>query len=234
MTQTSKQELAFEIALILYESEEAYPVDFEVAWQWLGYSNKGNAKRFLVKNFVENEDYRVIRIEKSASGGGLTHREDIYLTANCLKEMGMMSGTTKGKEVRNYFLQCEALAKQANKVIPQLQQQIQQLQQNFELLQSQIQKLLPLSADFVPPGWDVDVWASLPPQDKQHFKHLYRHYDFCPGSEVEVRALPAANRELQRAEIEHLINDVPEEEKQLIELAKRVSLSRFWTKWGES
>lgn len=42
----------------------------------------------------------------------MTHREDIHLTANCLKEMGMMAGTEKGKEIRKYFLQCEKKLKE--------------------------------------------------------------------------------------------------------------------------
>ncbi|MHC5719524.1 MAG: Rha family transcriptional regulator, partial [Nostoc sp.] len=56
------------------------------------------------------------------------------------------------------------------------------------LLQSQIQNLLPISADFIPPGWDADVWEKLPPQDKRHFRYLYRRHGFRPGSETEVKA----------------------------------------------
>lgn len=58
-----------EMAMTLLESEEEYPVDFEVAWVWLGYSKKSNAKAMLVKNFVENEDFRLLKIQQSAPSG---------------------------------------------------------------------------------------------------------------------------------------------------------------------
>ncbi len=145
---------------------------------------------------------------------------------------------------QNYF----AVKTREAELAPQTQELIEELMTKFEQqnrvieeqgraiaqLQSQIQNLLPLPSDFIPPGWDADIWATLPPQDKRHFKYLYRHRGFHPGNDVVVKALPAANRELERAEIEHLINDVPESEKQLIETAKRVSLQRFWALGGES
>jgi hypothetical protein len=31
---------------IIAQSSEAFPVDFDLAWQWIGYSTKGNALRF--------------------------------------------------------------------------------------------------------------------------------------------------------------------------------------------
>ncbi|HYX18347.1 MAG TPA: hypothetical protein VE944_29070 [Nostoc sp.] len=218
----------------LYYSTEKYPVEFEVAWKVLGYSRKDSAKRKLTSYFNQDTDYRLHSNVESAPDGGLTHREDIYLTVECFKEMGMLAKSEEGKQIRKYFLQCEAIAKEAVRAVPQLQQQIQNLQQSFELMQAQIQTLLPMPSDFIPPGWDAKTWDSLPSQDKQHFKYLYRHCSFHPGSEVEVKKLPAANRSLQRAEIEHLINDVPESEKELINAAKQLMLKRFWADGGES
>ena len=128
----------------------------------------------------------------------------------------------------------QALSNAVELRVLELEQKLASQSEAIAKLQSQIQNLLPLRADFIPPGWDVDVWATLPPQDKRHFKYLYRSRGFRPGSEAEVKALPAANRASQLAEIEHLINDVPEEEKELLETAKRVALQRFWAKGGES
>ncbi|PHJ69113.1 hypothetical protein VF14_02955 [Nostoc linckia z18] len=129
---------------------------------------------------------------------------------------------------------------------PQTQELIEELLTKFEqqnrvieeqgkaiaLLQSQIQNLLPISAYFMPPGWDAHVWEKLLPQDKRHFKYLYRRRGFRPGNEAEVKLLPLSNRASQLAEIEHLINDVPESEKELIETGKRVALQRFWAQFG--
>ncbi|MDZ8138232.1 MAG: hypothetical protein RM049_23480 [Nostoc sp. DedQUE04] len=240
-----KQEFTLELAQQLHDSNQI--VDFEWAWQVLGYSRKDSAKRTLVSYFERDLDYFVqppeespealphdifhIEVENSKLG---RPAEKIYLTVECFKEMGMLAKSEEGKQIRKYFLTCEAIAKQSVKAIPQLLEKFEQQNRVIEEqgraiaeLQSQIQNLLPISSDFMPPGWDADVWEKLPPQDKRHFKYLYRSRGFCPGNEAKVKLLPDANRASQRAEIEHLMNDVPEEEKQLIETAKRFALQRF-------
>ncbi|MEH2467824.1 BRO family protein [Nostoc sp.] len=198
----------------------------------------------------QNSGYRVDdhfadagNVVKRQQGGG--SRQSDYKLSRYACYLTAMNGDPRKSEIaaaQNYF----AVKTREAELAPQTQELIEELLTKFEqqnqiiaeqgkaiaLLQSQVQNLLPLPADFIPPGWDTEVWATLPPQDKRHFKYLYRRRGLHPGSEVEVKALPAANRELQRAEIEHLINDVPEAEKQLIETAKRVSLKRFWAKFG--
>jgi anti-repressor protein len=88
------------------ESDQEFAVPFEDAWQWLEYSSKGNAKRTLTANFEEGVDYSsLITIEKRKIGA--TRVEEIYLTKDCLKQLAMLSGTSKGKEVRLYYIQCE-------------------------------------------------------------------------------------------------------------------------------
>ncbi|MHC5821610.1 MAG: Rha family transcriptional regulator [Nostoc sp.] len=106
------------------------------------------------------------------------------------------------------------------------------------LLQSQIQNLLPISADFIPPGWDADVWEKLPPQDKRHFRFMFRRRRFRPGDEVEIKALPTITshqiRLIQRAEVERLIGEVPEEEKQRFDALKKQVLKQYRHAGGES
>ncbi|TRT88127.1 MAG: hypothetical protein EWV82_03225 [Microcystis aeruginosa Ma_AC_P_19900807_S299] len=90
----------------LAESPSEYPVHFDVAWNWIGYSRKDNAKKVLVANFEENYDFQVFLNNKENPLGGRP-TEDIYLTVDCFKQLAMMAGTQKGKEVRKYFLECE-------------------------------------------------------------------------------------------------------------------------------
>jgi anti-repressor protein len=88
------------------ESDKEFQVNFDDAWQWLEYSRKDNAKHTLVKNFEENIDYIVfLNIQENPLGG--RPKEEIYLTADCFKQLAMLSGTPKGKEVRLYFVECE-------------------------------------------------------------------------------------------------------------------------------
>lgn len=47
-----------EMAMVLSQSEDQFPVDFDDAWKWLGYSNKSHAKRaFDNLGYIEGEDY---------------------------------------------------------------------------------------------------------------------------------------------------------------------------------
>jgi phage anti-repressor protein len=225
-------EFSLDLAIRLYESEEQFPVNLEVACEWLGFSRKDVAKRKLIKNFVEGEDYRVHQVAESAPQGGLTHYEDIWLTTNCLKELGMMAGTPKGKQIRKYFIQCEEIAKQAFKIIPQLQQQIQQLQQQVATLTEQIQPLLPADSSTPPPGWNPEIWNQLPPQDKRHFRYTWRRRRFRPSHQGndEVKALPISTeaiKQKQRAEMERIVGEVSEEEKARVEAMKQEMFRRL-------
>lgn len=92
---------SFELAQELYKSVDQFPVDFEDGWKWLGYSRKDSAKKKLVNHFIQNEDYQLQQTAELTPTGGLSHREDIRLTANCFKEMGMMAGTLVKGRSRN-------------------------------------------------------------------------------------------------------------------------------------
>ncbi|BAY41856.1 KilA-like protein (plasmid) [Nostoc sp. NIES-2111] len=106
-------------------------------------------------------------------------------------------------------------------------------------LQAQVQSLLPPSSDFIPPGWDVEVWNQLPPQDKRHFRFLYRRRGFRPSQQrqTEPLALPSITveqlKEQQRSEIAQLVGEVSPEEKQRLQAAKLQALREFWSQAPE-
>ncbi len=100
---TFTQELADE----LYNSDEQFPVDGELAWQWLGYSRKDKFTNMLLNNFEENIDYGKFSPSRGRTPQG-GHPSDLFLlTIDCFKMIGMMAKTEKGKEIREYFLNCE-------------------------------------------------------------------------------------------------------------------------------
>lgn len=41
----------------LARSLDDHPVPFDGAWQWVGYSTKGNAKASLTNKFIKDVDY---------------------------------------------------------------------------------------------------------------------------------------------------------------------------------
>jgi phage anti-repressor protein len=116
------------IVLDLVNSSDEFPIDFDLAWKWLGFSRKDSAKRSLSRcGFIPGIDYYVV---SPPDGGGLniTYQENIenidisldksdssqqiVLNVECFKSWGMMAATQSGKEVRKYFLQCERKMKQ--------------------------------------------------------------------------------------------------------------------------
>lgn len=106
----------------LLQSNDEYPIDFDDAWKWLGFSRKDSAKRhFLSCGFVEGVDYVILHLTvESDNHVGLSPQEkavlqnkkDIKLAIDCFKSWAMMAGTSQGKKVRLYFLECEKRLKQ--------------------------------------------------------------------------------------------------------------------------
>lgn len=65
------------------------------------------ANRIKDFNFVENQDY--VTLTKKIVSGGLA--KEYFLTLNMAKELSMVERNEKGKQARQYFIQCEKLAK---------------------------------------------------------------------------------------------------------------------------
>lgn len=126
-------EFSHECALALVQSDKQFPVDFDDAWQWIGYSTKQMARKKLVNNFEPETDFSIKGL-KSSTGGRSS--EFVALTVDCLKSLGMMAGTKKGKEIRHYFLECERLAKEAARIIPAQAQEIERMKLELELIRA--------------------------------------------------------------------------------------------------
>lgn len=109
-TSNAKPEFSIELAQALFDSEDAFPVDFDDAWVWLGYSTKSNALRKLKSQFDEDVDYTLIRSDESLSAG-FSEPDKYSLTVECFKHLAMLAETTQGREVRKYFIECEKVAK---------------------------------------------------------------------------------------------------------------------------
>jgi phage anti-repressor protein len=91
----------------ILRSKELYPVDFDQAWEWIGYSSKQKGKDSLLRNFIENDHYtRSVEMVKRKQGGGAT-KEKIFLTKDTFKMFCMLAQTSKGNEVREYFIKVE-------------------------------------------------------------------------------------------------------------------------------
>ena len=114
------------------------------------------------------------------------------------------------------------------------------MQEAITQLQSQVQKLLSSSDDcsykksnYIPPGWNKEVWSKLPEQDKRHFRFLYRRRGFKPNYHTEdesasMETLTLQVKQKQRNELKAIVGDVSPKEKARLEAAKKEVLKRFW------
>jgi phage anti-repressor protein len=115
-------DLTPDVIFSLLQSSDPFPVDFDDAMTWWDWrtktgelATKGNIKIRLEAEFNLNLDYTVkeffaFEISKAKKGG--QNKEVIKLTVDCFKSMGMMVPGDRGKQIRRYFLECEAQLKQ--------------------------------------------------------------------------------------------------------------------------
>lgn len=89
-----------EIAKQLTQDAESneFSVDFDLLWEWCGYSSKHKAKEQLKKNFEEELDYIQTFPQSGewASAGGSSDQPPIrtikiWTTPDCAKEFGMLA-----------------------------------------------------------------------------------------------------------------------------------------------
>lgn len=99
--------------------------------------------------------------------------------------------------------------------------------------------MLPVSkATYIPPGWDAKLWEELPPQDKRHFRFLYRRRGFKPSYKalysVPRETLTQQVKQQQHSELKTAIGEVSPEEKERLEVAKLEALKRFNEEGGNN
>lgn len=98
----------------LLKSDERFPVDFDDAWKWAGFSSKQMALESLSTYDLNGAD-RILNLGLKNPDGRGRPSQHIRITIDAFKELCMVANTQKGKEVRRYFLGCEKALKQVHK-----------------------------------------------------------------------------------------------------------------------
>lgn len=115
-----------------------FPVDFDTAWQIAGYARKDIAKRKLDK-LIEGSDFST---DKRKNGQRGRSREIINLTCDAFKHFCLLAETEQGKEIRQYFIECEKKWKLVQKHHPEVATEIEILQLKLQLVQAETQKAI--------------------------------------------------------------------------------------------
>ena len=102
------------------ESVEEFPIVLSDVWEWLGYSRKDSAvKGFDLLELIEGEDFEVFRLKLENLKGGRPAQE-VRMTIDSFKGWAMSAQTSKGKEVRRYYLKIEKEWKAQKAATPQV------------------------------------------------------------------------------------------------------------------
>ncbi len=92
------------------DEERDLCIDLDAVCHFIG-MRKDQAKRVLVKHFNEGTGFAPQSVEQSHSGRGGHNVERVLMTPDTFKELCMMAGTAKGREVRSYYIKMEKVMK---------------------------------------------------------------------------------------------------------------------------
>ena len=115
-----------------YDSKNDFIIDLDNIWQWLGFSQKVNAKRVLEKKFTINKDYKLLLCQPAKQSnqtkGG--HNKEIFmLNIETFKKFCLKAGTKKADEVHDYFIKLENIMFQITKEeCEELKTQLEQME----------------------------------------------------------------------------------------------------------
>ena len=107
-----------------------FVINFDISAQWL-IIRKDSIKRTLIESYRKNIDYK-ITIDKSSENAGRP-KEIIYLTPDCFKRLCMLTKSSKGEEVRSYYIQLEKhIDKYKDNIINDLRNRVKVLEANLK------------------------------------------------------------------------------------------------------
>lgn len=130
------------------QNGKQFPVDFDIAWQIAGYSDKGKGKRRLTSKssfLVEGQDYLIEKGKVVFSQSGkseLSGRsgDKIVLSCDAFKHFCLMSETQEGRNIRQYFVEAEKKWKLVQEVDPEFAAKVELINLQIELARIESQK----------------------------------------------------------------------------------------------
>tara|TARA_Y100000389_G_scaffold186121_1_gene206170 strand:+ start:420 stop:2228 length:1809 start_codon:yes stop_codon:yes gene_type:complete len=107
---TDEQQLfinQFKLYLEYGNDNTKFIIDFDDIWVWLGFTLKANAKKVLLKHFIENKDF--IQLDEKTKGRPIQY---IKINITTFKKFCMVSATSKSFEIYDYYIKMEEIYNQ--------------------------------------------------------------------------------------------------------------------------
>jgi hypothetical protein len=92
--------------------KNAFVIDLDDIWKWLGFGQKVNAKRVLEKNFIIDKDYQLLLCQsakQSSNVKGGHNKETFMLSIKTFKKYCLKAETKKADEIHEYFIRLEEI-----------------------------------------------------------------------------------------------------------------------------
>jgi len=105
-------ELNYEIYKNYKENKNEFTIDLADIYEFIGFTQKINAKRLLIKNFIKDNDYKILLFpneEQKLDHRGGHNKEKILLNIDCYKEFCLLAATQQSKKIYKYFIKMEKI-----------------------------------------------------------------------------------------------------------------------------
>ena len=108
-----------------YDKINDFVINLDDIWEWLGFSQKVNAKRLIQNQFIVNKDYKCLLFRKEEQTfmtndkiihnpkkelktlRGGHNKEAIMMNITTFKKFCLKAGTKKADEIHDYFIKLE-------------------------------------------------------------------------------------------------------------------------------
>jgi len=100
---------------------EDFVVDLDIVCKFIGFANKGNLKKLLLKNFNQGTDYQILLFPREKQVHGGHNSETIMLNVDTFKGLCMLARTEQAKIIRAYYIKLESIIMKVIKKTRQIQ-----------------------------------------------------------------------------------------------------------------
>lgn len=93
-----------------YDKQKDFVIDLDNIWNWLGFSQKVNAKMLLEKQFIIDKHYKKLLLLQQKQTNHLKgghNKETFMLNIDTFKKFCLKAGTKKADEIHDYFIKLE-------------------------------------------------------------------------------------------------------------------------------
>ena len=115
-----------------YDKQKDFVIDLDNIWNWLGFSQKVNAKMLLEKQFIIDKHYKKLLLLQQKQTNhikGGHNKETFMLNIDTFKKLCLKAGTKKADEIHEYFIKLENIIFETTKEeCEELKQQLTQLE----------------------------------------------------------------------------------------------------------